>query len=255
MTAENKQTEIQVLAKDNSKQLQILPSLKSVGALLLRDDVLIDRISGSVPNSIEKIMDAEPMCVLKHTVGMDKIQQLIEVELSKVTALMNVSNNMQPHQIIFTAEQIIETYPAESVDDIILCLRRGASGYYGSTYHQLDTSIILGWLVKHIEEKSFYLERNNLSGKKQEEESEVDYEAFKENLERRRNEKAEEVKKESERRKAMANDILFSKRKSWSVTVEDDNGIQKTWGGVYAPSQEVANDIVVKLIQSGQLKF
>jgi len=146
----------------------------------------IERISSLVPDRIEKIVDAEPICVLRHSVGIEKIQQLIEIELTKLAALMNVANNMQPHQMVFTSERIIETYPAESVDLFILAFRRGASGYYGSTFHQLDTSIVMGWIQKTIEDKSYYTERDNQTAKEHEKNQAVDYEAFKARIEKKR---------------------------------------------------------------------
>lgn len=143
-------------------------------------------------------MDATPMCVLKRTAGIEPIQKFIEYELIKLSALVNVVNNLKPHQIVFTAEMIIENYPAESLEDIVLCFRRGAMGYYGKIYHQLDTSTIMGWMAEHIDEKCNYLENGHKSTKDEESKMQVDYEAFKKKIALRAKEQENRTKSELE---------------------------------------------------------
>lgn len=143
------------------------------------------------------IMDATPICVLKRTAGTESIQKFIEYELIKLSALVNVVNNLKPHQIVFTAETIIENYPAESLEDIVLCFRRGAMGYYGKIYHQLDTSTIMGWMAEHIDEKCNYLEKGTKATQEEEKQMQVDYEAFKKKIEQKR--KETEIREAKER--------------------------------------------------------
>ncbi len=136
------------------------------------------------------IIDCKPICVLKHEVDVLEIQKAIEFELVKLTGLVNVANNLKPHQIVFTAQTIIENYPAESLEDFILVFRRGAMGYYGSIFHQLDTSTILKWVAAHIDEKCNHLE-NQTKIKQKEIANEVDYEAFKKRIALKAKEQAE----------------------------------------------------------------
>lgn len=169
---------------------------------------------------------------------------------------MNVVNNINEPQTDFTAQSILENYPAESIEDIILCLRRGSQGYYGSIYHQFDTSVIMGWMTKHIEEKAVYMERNNQTAKQHEENKAVDYEAFKARIEKKRIEQAERDKKEVEMKRQMAKDYLESNSKMWTVEIEDDHGkIIHTETNVRATSQEKANEAVITAIKQGDIKI
>lgn len=216
------------------------------------------QIAASVPNSIEKIAEAIPMCVLKHETGITKIERLIDQEISRCVAMMNVGGNLKGFQIEFTVETIMTTYPAESVEDIILCLRRGSTGYYGTTYNHLDTGVIIGWLKLHLEEKAYFLERNNAKSKEELPQYLPNYEEFKKNLERRR---AEEVRKKSVEREIKIKQIEERSeptRKAHTVVIEfeDDKGnvvSTKTYENVFAPNMEVATKTIVDLIKSGQI--
>jgi hypothetical protein len=212
-------------------------------------------ISESVPNSVAAIMDSTPICVLKREVDLREIQKAIEFELIKVVGMLNVANNMKPHQVSFTAQTIIENYPAESIEDIILCLKRGAMGYYGSTFHQFDTSIVLGWLGEHIDEKCNYLEKGTKATQDEEKQLQVDYEAFKKKIEQKR--------KELELREANEREIDIRRfvdknggRKAWTVEVVDaeDNLVGKI-ENVYAETQDMANQIVIGMINRNEIKL
>ncbi len=212
-------------------------------------------ISQLIPNKVEAIVDAVPMCVLKHDVDNEKIKYLIVQEITKCSLMMNVANNINTPQIQFTAETIMKKYPAESVEDVILCLRRGSQGFYGSVYHQFDTSIIMGWMEKHIEEKSVYIERNNQTDKLQHDEHKVDYAAYMENQKRRLNIANEAKQKEREYWKQKADDILNPKRTPYTVPIIDVNGKETQVENVYASSPEHARQIVEKLIEIGEIKI
>jgi hypothetical protein len=200
-------------------------------------------------------MDSTPICVLKHEIALRDIQKAIEFELLKVVSMLNVANNMKPHQVSFTAETILTNYPAESLEDIILCLRRGSMGYYGSTYHQFDTSVVLNWMGQHIDEKCNYLENGVKRSQEQEKQEQVDYEAFKAKIEQKR--------KEQETRLATDREIEIRRfvdmnggRKAWTVPVEDAEGKPLgTVENVYAETQEAANKIVEGMAKRGELRL
>jgi len=216
----------------------------------------IEAISKLVPNRVVDIADAVPMCVLKHEVDQEKIKYLIVQEITKASLMMNVVNNINTPQIQFTAETIMEKYPAESIEDVILCLRRGSQGYYGSVYHQLDTSVIMGWMEKHIEEKAVYTERNNQTAKEHEKNQAVDYEAFKARIEKKRLEQLERDKKEVEMKRQMAKDYLESNSRMFTVEITNDKDeVIHTIENVRATSQEKANEVVSVAIKQGDIKI
>ena len=79
----------------------------------------------------------------------DKIIQL----LTRCTQLMNVQNNMNAMQIEFCAEQIMLDKYFYSLEDIQLCLDRGAIGAYGTIYNRIDPATILAWFPLYDQER------------------------------------------------------------------------------------------------------
>jgi len=68
----------------------------------------------------------------------EKIMQLI----TRCTQLINVQHNMNAMQIEFCAEQILDKMYYYSLEDIQLCLDRGAIGEYGPIYNRIDPATI-----------------------------------------------------------------------------------------------------------------
>jgi hypothetical protein len=83
----------------------------------------------------------------------DKIIQL----LTRCTQLMNVQNNMNGMQIEFCAEQIMLDKYFYSLEDIQLCLDRGAIGAYGTIYNRIDPATILAWFPLYDQQRQPYV--------------------------------------------------------------------------------------------------
>ena len=66
---------------------------------------------------------------------------------------MNVQNNMNGMQIEFCAEQIMQQKYFYSLEDIQLCLDRGAIGAYGTIYNRIDPATILAWFPLYDQER------------------------------------------------------------------------------------------------------
>ena len=79
----------------------------------------------------------------------DKIIQLV----TRCTQLMNVQNNMNGMQIEFCAENIMEKMYMYSLEDIQLCLDRGAIGAYGTIYNRIDPATVLAWFPLYDQER------------------------------------------------------------------------------------------------------
>ena len=79
----------------------------------------------------------------------DKIMQLV----TRCTQLMNVANNMNGMQIEFCAENIMQQKYFYSLEDVQLCLDRGAIGAYGTIYNRIDPATILAWFPLYDQER------------------------------------------------------------------------------------------------------
>jgi hypothetical protein len=78
---------------------------------------------------------------LDRTTTKIKIMELV----TRCTQLLNVQNNMNALQIEFCAENILDKMWMYSLEDIQLCLDRGAIGAYGTIYNRIDPATILAW--------------------------------------------------------------------------------------------------------------
>ena len=93
---------------------------------------------------------------VKHAMKQDKIALLRKLDrtttkikimelVTRCTQLLNVQNNMNALQIEFCAENILDKMWMYSLEDIQLCLDRGAIGAYGTIYNRIDPATILAW--------------------------------------------------------------------------------------------------------------
>jgi hypothetical protein len=78
-----------------------------------------------------------------------KIMQLV----TRCSQLMNVQNNMNAMQIEFCAENIMDKMWMYSLEDVQLCLDRGAIGTYGTIYNRIDPATILAWFPLYDQER------------------------------------------------------------------------------------------------------
>jgi hypothetical protein len=87
---------------------------------------------------------------------------------------MNVQNNMNAMQIEFCAEQIMLDKYFYSLEDIQLCLDRGAIGAYGTIYNRIDPATILAWFPLYDQQRQPYV----TAKRKAEEQANNIYEMF-----------------------------------------------------------------------------
>jgi hypothetical protein len=70
---------------------------------------------------------------------------------------MNVQNNMNGMQIEFCAENIMEKMYMYSLEDVQLCLDRGAIGAYGTIYNRIDPATVLAWFPLYDQQRQPYV--------------------------------------------------------------------------------------------------
>lgn len=195
----------------------------------------------NVPDSVQRIMTAPNIRTLALIVPKERIQEFIEARIIWLVAQRNDARTITVFQKKFIAESILERFPLESLADFSLCFKRLAQGYYGLTYQQLDASVIIAAIEKHIEEKAMFLERDQTTSKEQAKKDETgpDYAAFKARLEEER------IKEEQEKEKAREQRILelqgykdtlspeqlenHELKKRWMFDVTDPTSTAKTW--------------------------
>jgi hypothetical protein len=150
----------------------------------------------SVGLSIKAILDCPNIAMLKKVVEPLKIEAFVATQLIKLSKMVNLDArlNLQGHQIPQIAEMLIEQYPVESLEDFILCFKRGSTGFYGTIY-RLDASVLNEWMKAYLEEK-YGLVEAQVSEVKKDPDSQIDYNAYLARLEAERL-RTQEAKKEA----------------------------------------------------------
>jgi hypothetical protein len=106
--------------------------------------------------------------LVEHAIKQDKIALLRKLDrtttkikimelVTRCTQLLNVQNNMNAMQIEFCAEQIMQQKYFYSLEDVQICLDRGAIGAYGTIYNRIDPATILAWFPLYDQERQVYV--------------------------------------------------------------------------------------------------
>jgi hypothetical protein len=129
----------------------------------------LEKLSGLVPNRISDLLDCEPIESLIKHVGQDTVKMYLRTELTRLAMNFNGNPalNLKEYQIPTIAEQLIENYKWESVEDFTLCFRRASAGLYGEIY-RIDGAVIGQWFSRYLDEKYDALEQKKAKEKHQE---------------------------------------------------------------------------------------
>jgi hypothetical protein len=128
-----------------------------------------DDLAKSVPNKISELLNCEPIQSLISHAGSDKVKAYLEAEIIKLALNFNGNPalNIKDYQVPVIAEQLIENYKWESVEDFTLCFRRASAGLYGEIY-RIDGAVIGQWFSRYLDEKYDALEQKKAKEKHQE---------------------------------------------------------------------------------------
>lgn len=192
---------------------------------------------------VSQILDRPPITMLSRIEGnQEKMEIFLALEISKLKESINVDArlNLQDHQIPEVAQQILELYRLETLEDFVLCFKRAAIGQYGSIF-RLDGPTIHEWIRKYLDEKYQFVEaavkEEQINTDKS---NDVNYEEFKK--------RAAEFVQPKKQNNAAENE--YQKRR-----LENPYAYYKVKNvEVYATSQEHAEELVRKMIELGELK-
>ena len=92
-------------------------------------------------------------------------------------------------QLKLFTDDLMDKYRLDSIEDILECLKNGRQGNYGNNYGKLNMIVITDWMDQHLESKYREREKKEQNEKKKNasEIPTIDYKAYRERLERERN--------------------------------------------------------------------
>lgn len=144
-----------------------------------------DQIAATVGNRVGDLLDRPGIVMLKKLVDPTLIEMFLAAEIQKLVDTVNVApnQNIQQYQIPVIAATFVEMYPVESLEDFVLCFRRGGAGFYGVIYNRLDAAVLNEWMKKYLDEKYQIIEADIKKAQDQSlKDNEVNYEKFKERV-------------------------------------------------------------------------
>lgn len=133
-------------------------------------------LSNSMPATVTHAVEVGvPMCLVDK-VAKEELIAFIEFELIKLSTMVNVDArlNLQRHQVPLVAQSLYEDFKHESMEDIAVCLKRGAMGKYADEkgIFRIDGAVISQWMSRYLEEK-YQVVENNLAKEKQDPEKKI----------------------------------------------------------------------------------
>lgn len=222
-------------------------------------------VADSLPTTIEKAIGQPVVKDIVKAIGKGKVVLFIKAELMRLSKRISVSGNINPEQLEFISTQLVEFFPNESLADFKLCFERGCMGQYGDIY-RMDGIVLRKWMEQYLDEK-YQVVETNLMNEKDNPYQTAEPEPKPENYKVASDESAKEWLRQWREKveKAEGNKIPAMSRedilkwgqseppKRQSVT----SGYRYFWVKnvqVMALTQEQAEDIVRKMIASGELE-
>lgn len=174
---------------EKSKEIQTSPTQQILQKILHVDmvpDSLVKSVdllkqknfqvlSQSMPTTVNKAVEIGVPMRLVERVAKDEMIAFIEFELIKLSTMVNVDArlNLQRHQVPLIAESLYEDFKNESMEDISVCLKRGAMGKYADErgIFRIDGAVISQWMSRYLAEKYELFEANLTKAKEKDTEA------------------------------------------------------------------------------------
>jgi polyhydroxyalkanoate synthesis regulator phasin len=228
--------------KNKTTSLALQNLLQTTTAINLAEGKF-DDIESAVGFAVKEILDRPPIAMLRKIEGMSmKLEMFLAIQIGKLINSVNIANNLniQHAQIPIIAKQLIENYPIESLEDFVLCFKRGLATFYGTIY-RLDAAVLNEWMKQYLDEKYTYVEAKVQEQQEQTvKANEVNYEKFKERVrDFVKEEKGTNFKENEYQRMKLANPYRYY----------DIRGLK-----IYATSEEHAEKLVQRLIELGEVE-
>lgn len=108
--------------------------------------------------TINKVVDSGvPVSEIVRETGFKSVARVVDIHLTRCVAQFNRNNNLNDAQIKTLVEDLIDKYPAESIEDFILCFKMARQEEF-EVPMWLDSSVIFGWMRQYLDRKYQVLE-------------------------------------------------------------------------------------------------
>jgi hypothetical protein len=137
-----------------NQQLQLAESTVSLIESLKNEDVP-ELIIAENKITIKKALEATTIVKVKKQIGEKDLLKVVSFMLASCISNFNVttkpSKEQAELQVYTMANDIINEFPYESLEDFALCFKKARNYAFGSTFNRVDSETVFGWMRKHLE--------------------------------------------------------------------------------------------------------
>lgn len=117
--------------------------------------------------SIDHALQAPSISKVSRQHGEVNVLKAITGALMVSCEYFNTTVPFTESQAVQTASLFIDQYGAESLEDILICLKNAKAGAYGTLYNRIDGQVIFGWFQQYLDKKYERLEQIHHNRKKE----------------------------------------------------------------------------------------
>jgi hypothetical protein len=113
------------------------------------------------PRSIEQALDGSTpaLSTVNKYQGREVSKDAVIQIIAEAAALLNIGKNLQPHQIEFLAEDILQDWFYLTIGEIRYIMQQGIRNRWGNIYDRLDVETVMGWIGQYDAIRTDMVER------------------------------------------------------------------------------------------------
>ncbi|WP_460639477.1 hypothetical protein [Larkinella harenae] len=124
-----------------------LPDTAAIHLLMLQESV-----------NLVEAEQAKKIFQIRASIGQPMVLKLVCAIIKRFDDSLNTSERMTPLQVFEAGQLWIDSYPTESLKDLILCLKRAKTGQYGKIFNRVDVQVLSEFFGKYLQEKAEWRE-------------------------------------------------------------------------------------------------
>jgi hypothetical protein len=114
--------------------------------------------------TLEACVAAQPMSNFITAHGSKMICMAIDKEVALLMEVLGIT--MSASAITTVVKDIVDRYRLDSLEDVLMCIKNGRQGMYGTTYGKFNAIIFSEWMAQHLEAKYALRDRQHENSKK-----------------------------------------------------------------------------------------
>lgn len=113
------------------------------------------------PRNLEQALDGSTPAIstVNKYLGREASKDAVIQIIAEAAALLNIGKNLQPHQIEFLAEDVLQDWFYLTIGEVRYIMQQGIRNRWGSIYDRLDVETVMGWIGQYDAVRTETVER------------------------------------------------------------------------------------------------